>query len=63
MLFISYKTKHFFFCRVADLLLGGAVFNKVFQPHEAHIPYLLQVCHFLFAHTLLHLKQSQLVRS
>ncbi|XP_014783409.1 DNA polymerase zeta catalytic subunit [Octopus bimaculoides] len=29
--------------KVADLLLGGAVLNKVFQPHEAHIPYLLQM--------------------
>lgn len=29
--------------RVADLLLGGAVMNKMFQPHEAHIPYPLQV--------------------
>ena len=29
--------------RLSELLLGGAVLNKVFQPHEAHIPYLLQV--------------------
>ncbi|KAI0225629.1 hypothetical protein LSAT2_023636 [Lamellibrachia satsuma] len=29
--------------RLADLLLGGAVLNKVFQPYEAHIPYLLQM--------------------
>ena len=32
-----------FFIRVADLLLGGAVMNKVMQPYEAHIPYLLQL--------------------
>ena len=29
--------------RVVSLLQNGAVMNKVFQPHEAHIPYLLQV--------------------
>ncbi|XP_059153946.1 uncharacterized protein LOC131939568 isoform X2 [Physella acuta] len=29
--------------KVADLLLGGAVMNKSFQPHEAHIPYPLQL--------------------
>ena len=33
----------YIFCRVADLLLGGAVMNKIYQPFEAHIPYLLQV--------------------
>ncbi|XP_071115137.1 uncharacterized protein [Haliotis cracherodii] len=29
--------------KAADLLLGGAVMNKPFQPHEAHIPYNLQL--------------------
>ncbi|XP_052808091.1 uncharacterized protein LOC128236972 isoform X1 [Mya arenaria] len=29
--------------KAADLLLGGAVLNKPFQPHEAHIPYTLQL--------------------
>ncbi|CAG2245024.1 POLZ [Mytilus edulis] len=29
--------------KAADLLLGGAVMNKAFQPHEAHIPYILQM--------------------
>ncbi|XP_041950538.1 DNA polymerase zeta catalytic subunit [Alosa sapidissima] len=29
--------------RVCELLQGGAVMNKSFQPHEAHIPYLLQL--------------------
>ncbi|XP_078322604.1 uncharacterized protein LOC111104775 [Crassostrea virginica] len=29
--------------RAADLLLGGAVLNKGFQPHESHIPYTLQM--------------------
>lgn len=30
-------------CRVCELLQGGAVMNKVYQPHEGHIPYLLQL--------------------
>jgi len=30
-------------CRAADVLLAGAVMNRVFQPHEVHIPYILQV--------------------
>lgn len=29
--------------RVCELLQGGAVMNKSFQPHEAHIPFLLQL--------------------
>ncbi|KAK7493090.1 hypothetical protein BaRGS_00015611 [Batillaria attramentaria] len=29
--------------KAADLLLGGAVMNKSFQPHEAHIPFPLQL--------------------
>ncbi|XP_064595381.1 DNA polymerase zeta catalytic subunit-like [Liolophura sinensis] len=29
--------------RVADLLQSGAVMNNVFQPHESHIPYPLQL--------------------
>ena len=33
----------FFDFRVVSLLQNGAIMNKVFQPHEAHIPYLLQV--------------------
>ncbi|XP_050223350.1 DNA polymerase zeta catalytic subunit [Mercurialis annua] len=28
--------------RAANLLLGGEVFDKSLQPHEAHIPYILQ---------------------
>ncbi|KAJ4968098.1 hypothetical protein NE237_014799 [Protea cynaroides] len=28
--------------RVANLLLGGAVLDRSFQPHESHIPFLLQ---------------------
>lgn len=28
---------------MCELLQGGAVMNKSFQPHEAHIPYLLQL--------------------
>ncbi|XP_069126103.1 uncharacterized protein [Argopecten irradians] len=29
--------------KVADLLLGGAVMNQSYQPHESHIPYTLQM--------------------
>ncbi|XP_053237663.1 DNA polymerase zeta catalytic subunit [Podarcis raffonei] len=29
--------------RVCELLQGGAIMNKNYQPHEAHIPYLLQL--------------------
>ena len=29
--------------RVCELLQGGAVMNRTYQPHEAHIPYLLQL--------------------
>lgn len=31
------------FSRVSDLLQGGAVMNKCYQSHEAHVPYLLQL--------------------
>lgn len=31
------------FYRVCDLLQSGAVMNKSYQPHEGHIPYLLQL--------------------
>ena len=39
--------KNLFHCRVVSLLQNGAIMNKVFQPHEAHIPYLLQVNYYL----------------
>ncbi|XP_061097381.1 DNA polymerase zeta catalytic subunit isoform X2 [Conger conger] len=29
--------------RVCELLQGGAVMNKSYQPHESHVPYLLQL--------------------
>uniref|UniRef100_H3ANK2 DNA polymerase delta/zeta catalytic subunit N-terminal domain-containing protein n=1 Tax=Latimeria chalumnae TaxID=7897 RepID=H3ANK2_LATCH len=29
--------------RVCELLQGGAIMNKSYQPHEAHLPYLLQL--------------------
>ncbi len=29
--------------RLAELLLSGAIMNTALQPHEAHIPYVLQV--------------------
>ncbi|XP_061668529.1 DNA polymerase zeta catalytic subunit isoform X2 [Syngnathoides biaculeatus] len=47
-----YKEKHFMKIylynpqmvkRVCELLQSGAVMNKIYQPHEGHIPYLLQV--------------------
>lgn len=43
--------------RAAKLLLGGAVFDRSLQPHESHIPYLLQflVDYNLFGMGLLHL--------
>ncbi|XP_061560541.1 DNA polymerase zeta catalytic subunit isoform X1 [Phycodurus eques] len=30
-------------CRVCELLQSGAVMNKIYQPHEGHIPFLLQL--------------------
>lgn len=43
--------------RVCELLCGGAVLNKVLQPHEGHIPFLLQVFidYNLYGMNLLHL--------
>ncbi|XP_017258857.1 DNA polymerase zeta catalytic subunit isoform X2 [Daucus carota subsp. sativus] len=35
--------------RAANLLVGGAILDKVLQPHESHIPFLLQ---FLIDHNL-----------
>jgi hypothetical protein len=29
--------------RLAELLLSGAILNRVMQPYEAHVPYILQV--------------------
>jgi hypothetical protein len=33
----------FFLFRICELLQSGAIMNKFYQPHEAHIPYLLQL--------------------
>ncbi|XP_062857832.1 DNA polymerase zeta catalytic subunit isoform X2 [Trichomycterus rosablanca] len=43
--------------RVCELLQGGAVMNKCFQPHEAHIPFLLQffIDYNLYGMNLIHL--------
>ncbi|XP_071800751.1 DNA polymerase zeta catalytic subunit-like [Asterias amurensis] len=43
--------------RAVELLQSGAVMNKVFQPHEAHIPYILQflIDYNLFGMNLIHL--------
>ncbi|KAL8116725.1 hypothetical protein AgCh_023033 [Apium graveolens] len=35
--------------RAANLLVGGAILDKVLQPHESHVPFLLQ---FLIDHNL-----------
>ncbi|KAJ3341524.1 DNA polymerase zeta [Gonapodya sp. JEL0774] len=44
--------------RAADLLSSGAVLGRPFQPHEAHIPYLLQFLldHNLFGMDFIHLR-------
>lgn len=39
------KCYHASSCRLCDLLLAGAIMNQVLQPHEAHIPFPLQVSH------------------
>ncbi|XP_069463876.1 DNA polymerase zeta catalytic subunit [Ambystoma mexicanum] len=43
--------------RVCELLQGGAVMNKCYQPHEAHVPYLLQlfIDHNLYGMNLINL--------
>ncbi|CAL8312592.1 unnamed protein product [Lota lota] len=43
--------------RVCELLCSGAVMNKVYQPHEGHIPFLLQffIDYNLYGMNLLHL--------
>uniref|UniRef100_A0A336LYV6 DNA polymerase n=1 Tax=Culicoides sonorensis TaxID=179676 RepID=A0A336LYV6_CULSO len=40
--------------RAANLLLNGAIMNKSFQPHESHIPYILQ---FMIDHNLYGMSQ------
>eukprot|EP00062_Callorhinchus_milii_P009320 gi/632952995/ref/XP_007892154.1/ PREDICTED: DNA polymerase zeta catalytic subunit [Callorhinchus milii] len=43
--------------RVCELLQGGAVMNKSYQPYEAHLPYLLQlfIDYNLYGMNLIHL--------
>ncbi|XP_078256037.1 DNA polymerase zeta catalytic subunit [Rhinoraja longicauda] len=43
--------------RVCELLQGGAVMNRSYQPYEAHLPYLLQlfIDHNLYGMNLIHL--------
>lgn len=43
--------------RLADLLLAGAVMNTAMQPHESHIPYVLQamIDYNLFGMSFIHL--------
>lgn len=38
---------HVFITRLADLLTAGAVMQQVFQSHDAHIPFILQVIPYL----------------
>jgi hypothetical protein len=42
-----FSMDNFAVSRVAELLLAGTVMNRVFQPHETHIPYVLQVNKFI----------------
>lgn len=46
-----------FVCRLADLLVAGVVLNQVLQPHESHIPFILQFMmdHHLFGMNHIHL--------
>eukprot|EP00794_Sanderia_malayensis_P000337 gene337-969_t len=45
--------------RLEELLLNGAIMNRVFQPYEAHIPYLLQffIDYNLYGMNYIHLSQ------
>lgn len=47
----------FFSSRLADLLVAGVVTNQVLQPHESHIPFVLQfmIDHHLFGMNHIHL--------
>ena len=44
-------------CRLADLLVAGVVMNQALQPHESHIPFVLQFMmdHHLFGMNHIHL--------
>lgn len=45
------------FSRLADLLVAGVVLNQQLQPHESHIPFVLQfmIDHHLFGMNHIHL--------
>ncbi|MEQ2186853.1 DNA polymerase zeta catalytic subunit, partial [Goodea atripinnis] len=43
ILFTKLVFPYFVLYRVCELLQSGAVMNKCYQPHEGHIPYLLQL--------------------
>ncbi|XP_013401408.1 uncharacterized protein LOC106167234 [Lingula anatina] len=51
--------------KVADLLQGGAILNKPFQPHETHIPFNLQffIDYNLYGMNLIHLSAVKFRRS
>ncbi|XP_061603090.1 DNA polymerase zeta catalytic subunit [Cololabis saira] len=51
--------------RVCELLQSGAVMNKTYQPHEGHIPYLLQlfIDYNLYGMNLVHLSAVKFRRS
>ncbi|XP_046847347.1 DNA polymerase zeta catalytic subunit-like [Xenia sp. Carnegie-2017] len=45
--------------KLVDLLQNGAILNKSFQPHEAHVPYILQflIDYNLYGMNLLHVRK------
>ena len=46
---VTIQTILFLVCRLAELLVAGVVMNEVLQPHEAHVPFVLQ---FMMDHNL-----------
>ena len=48
--------KSIYFPSAADILQAGAIMNSCFQPHEAHVPYILQMFldYNLYGMNLLH---------
>lgn len=49
-----------FIRRAANLLQNGAILNKVFHPHESHVPYILQfmIDYNLYGMSFLHVPQE-----
>ena len=42
----------FFVSRVAELLRGGRIMDTVFEPYEAHVPFLTQVSVLVLIHCM-----------